>query len=98
MSSELFAKGLKIRTEIWGSEGLDHSKRSMLNLAMISALNRPHKLRALIRGAFNNGLSRQQIAEVFLQVAAYVGVPAAVDSFRLVRETFAEIDMQAAAT
>jgi 4-carboxymuconolactone decarboxylase len=64
----------------------------MLNLAMISALNRPHELKAHIRGALNNGLSRRQIAEIFLQVAIYVGVPAAVDSFRLARETFAEID------
>ena len=64
----------------------------MLNLVMISALNRPHELKAHIRGALNNGLTRQQIAEIFLQVAIYVGVLAAVDSFRIARETFAEID------
>ena len=81
---------------VWGREGLDRAQRSMLNLAMISALNRPHELKAHIRGALNNGLSREQIAEIFLQVAIYAGVPAAVDSFRLARETFAEIDGQAA--
>jgi 4-carboxymuconolactone decarboxylase len=77
---------------VWGRPGLDRSQRSMLNLVMISALNRPHELKAHIRGALNNGLTRQQIAEIFLQVAIYVGVLAAVDSFRIARETFAEID------
>jgi 4-carboxymuconolactone decarboxylase len=64
----------------------------MLNLAMISILNRPHELKAHIRGALNNGLTRKQIAEIFLQVMIYGGVPAAVDSFRLARDVFAEID------
>ena len=64
----------------------------MLNLAMISILNRPHELKAHIRGALTNGVSREQIREIFLQVAIYVGVPAAVDSFRIARETFAEVD------
>ncbi|HTB65873.1 MAG TPA: carboxymuconolactone decarboxylase family protein [Steroidobacteraceae bacterium] len=124
MSSELFDKGLKIRTEVlgeayvkkalagmddfnkplqelvteycwgavWGREGLKRNERSMLNLAMISILNRPHELKAHIRGALTNGVTREQICEVFLQVAVYAGVPAAVDSFRIARETFAEID------
>jgi 4-carboxymuconolactone decarboxylase len=64
----------------------------MLNLAMISILNRPHELRAHIRGALTNGVSKEEIAEVFLQVAIYAGVPAAVDSFRIARELFAEMD------
>ena len=59
---------------------------------MISALNRPHELKAHIRGALNNGVSREKIREVLLQVGIYVGIPAAVDSFRIARETFAEID------
>ena len=77
---------------VWGREGLDKSQRSMINLAMISTLNRPHELKAHIRGALNNGLSRAQISEVFLQVMIYAGVPAAVDSFRLAREVFSEMD------
>jgi len=77
---------------VWGREGLKRSERSMINLAMISILNRPHELKAHIRGAITNGLSREQIREVLLQVAIYAGVPAAVDSFRIARETFAEID------
>ena len=77
--------------EIWGRPGLDRKTRSMLNLAMISALNRPHEVKAHVRGAINNGLTKQDIQEVFLQVAIYCGVPAAVDSFRIARETFKEM-------
>ncbi|HTR34422.1 MAG TPA: 4-carboxymuconolactone decarboxylase [Bryobacteraceae bacterium] len=77
--------------EIWGRPGLDKKTRSMLNLAMISALNRPHEVKAHVRGAINNGLTKQDIQEVFLQVAIYCGVPAAVDSFRIARETFKEM-------
>ena len=75
-----------------GAPGLKRSERSLLNLAMISALNRPHELKAHIRGALTNGVTREQICEVLLQVAIYAGVPAAVDSFRIARETFAEMD------
>jgi 4-carboxymuconolactone decarboxylase len=77
---------------VWGREGLPRKTRSMLNLAMISILNRPHELRAHIRGALTNGVSKAEITEVFLQVAIYAGVPAAVDSFRIARELFAEMD------
>lgn len=77
--------------EIWGRPGLDRKTRSMLNLAMISALNRPHEIKAHVKGAINNGLTKADIQEVFLQVAIYCGVPAAVDSFRLAREVFAEM-------
>ena len=78
--------------EVWGRPGLERRTRSFLNLAMIAALNRPHELKLHIRGALNNGLSREDIAEVFLQVAIYCGVPAAIDSFRVAREVFEEID------
>ncbi len=77
---------------VWGREGLDRKTRSFLNLAMLSALNRPHEIEVHVRGALNNGLTRQEICEVFLQVAIYCGVPAAVDSFRVARRVFAEID------
>lgn len=78
--------------EIWGRPELDRRTRSFLNLAMISALNRPHELKLHVKGALNNGLSRADIREVFLQVAIYCGVPAAIDSFRVAREAFEEID------
>jgi 4-carboxymuconolactone decarboxylase len=77
--------------EIWGRPGLDRKVRSMLNLAMLSALNRPHEIKAHVRGALANGLTKDDIKEVFLQVAIYCGVPAAVDSFRLAKEVFKEL-------
>ncbi len=77
--------------EIWGRPGLNRKMRSMLNLAMLSALNRPHEIKAHVRGALANGVTKGEITEVFLQVAIYCGVPAAVDSFRLAREVFKEM-------
>ena len=77
--------------EIWGRPGLDRKTRSLINLAMISALNRPHEVRMHIKGALNNGLTKDDIKEVFLQVAIYCGVPAAVDSFRTAQEVFKEL-------
>ena len=74
----------------WGREGLTRKERSMLNLAMISILNRPHELKLHIRGALTNGLTKDQIREIFMQVAIYAGVPAGVDAFRQAREVFAE--------
>ena len=77
---------------VWGREELSHKTRSMLNLAMISILNRPHELKAHIKGALTNGVSRDEIREIFMQVAIYAGVPAGVDSFRIAREVSAELD------
>ena len=76
--------------EVWGRPGLDKKTRSLLNLAMLSALNRPHEIKLHVRGALANGVTRDEIKEVFLQVAIYCGVPAAVDSFRIAREAFKE--------
>jgi 4-carboxymuconolactone decarboxylase len=81
---------------VWGREGLSKKTRSMLNLAMISALNRPHELKLHIAGALKNGVTRDEIREIFMQVAIYVGVPAGVDSFRQAREVFAELDRKQA--
>ena len=77
--------------EIWGRPGLDKKTRSIINLAMISALNRPHEVKMHVKGAINNGLTKDEIKEVFLQVAIYCGVPAGVDSFRIAREVFKEM-------
>jgi 4-carboxymuconolactone decarboxylase len=76
--------------DIWNRPGLDRKTRSMLNLAMLSALGKEHELKLHINGALNNGLSKEQIREVFLQVAIYCGVPAAVVSFRCAKEVFKE--------
>ena len=77
---------------VWGREGLPKKTRSLLNLAMISALNRPHELKMHVAGALRNGVTRDEIREVFMAVAIYCGVPAGVDSFRVAREVFAEMD------
>src|ERR1044071_7246411 len=77
---------------VWGREELPRKTRSMLNIAMISILNRPHELRAHLKGALTNGVTREEIREILMQVAIYGGMPAAVDSFRIAREVFAEID------
>ncbi len=79
--------------DIWNRPGLERRTRSLLNLAMITALNRPHELKLHVRGAINNGVSRDEIREVFLQAAIYCGVPAAIDSFRAAREVFKEMDI-----
>ncbi len=77
---------------VWGRDGLTRKTRSMLNLAMTSVLNRPRELRTHIKGALTNGVTREEIREIFLQVAIYAGAPAAVDSFRTAGEVFAELD------
>jgi 4-carboxymuconolactone decarboxylase len=71
---------------VWGRETLDHKTRSMLNIAMIAALNRPHELRLHVHGALRNGVTQEEIREILLQVTIYAGVPAGVDSFRIARE------------
>jgi len=77
--------------EVWGRPGLDRKTRSMLNLAMLAALNRPHEIKLHVRGALTNGVTKDEIKEIFLQVAIYCGVPAGVDSFRIAREVFKEM-------
>ncbi len=77
---------------VWGREGLPKKTRSIINLAMISALNRPHELKIHVKGALKNGVTKEEIREVFMQVAIYCGVPAGVDSFRIAREAFAEVE------
>jgi len=79
--------------EVWNRPGLDRRTRSFLNLAMITALNRPHELKLHVRGAINNGLTKEEIKEVFLQAAIYCGVPAAIDSFRVAGEVFKEMNI-----
>jgi 4-carboxymuconolactone decarboxylase len=77
--------------EIWNRPGIDRRSRSILNLGMIAALNRPHELKLHVRGAINNGLTKDELKEIFLQIGVYCGVPAAMDSFRIAREVFKEM-------
>lgn len=78
--------------EIWNRPGLSRRDRSLLNLGMISALNRPHELKAHVRGAVTNGVSRDELTEIFLQVAIYCGVPAAIDAFRTAQGVLDEME------
>ena len=76
---------------VWARPGLTRKNRSLINLAMLTALNRPHEIEIHIRAALNNGLTKDEIREVFLQTAIYCGVPAAIDSFRIAKKIFAEV-------
>ncbi len=80
--------------DVWNREGLSRQQRSMINLAMLTALNRPHEIKVHVRGAINNGLSKEEIREIFLQTAIYCGVPAAIDSFRIAKSVFAEMEAE----
>ncbi|UFJ40892.1 4-carboxymuconolactone decarboxylase [Brevibacillus humidisoli] len=80
--------------EVWSRPGLSRKSRSMINLAMLTALNRPHELKLHVRGAIQNGLTKEEIREVLLQTAIYCGVPAAIDSFRLAQEVFHDLDIE----
>ncbi|WP_237392245.1 carboxymuconolactone decarboxylase family protein [Aurantiacibacter rhizosphaerae] len=80
----------------WGRDGLPLRDRSLINLAMIAVLGRENELKIHIRGALNNGLSKEEIREVLLQVGIYAGIPAAVDSFRIANEAFAQIETEEA--
>lgn len=75
---------------IWNRPGLDRKTRSMLNIAMLTALNRPHELRLHVKGAIRNGVTKDEIREILLQTAIYCGVPAAIDGFRTAKEALAE--------
>jgi 4-carboxymuconolactone decarboxylase len=78
--------------EVWTRPGLDKKTRSMLNLAMLTALNRPNEVRLHVRGAINNGVTKAEIQEVLLQTCIYCGVPAALESFRIASEVIKEMD------
>ena len=77
---------------IWTRPGLPRKTRSLLNIAMLVIMNRQHELKLHIRSSFTNGVTKDEIKEVLLQVSAYAGVPAGIDGFRLAREAFAEMD------
>jgi 4-carboxymuconolactone decarboxylase len=74
----------------WTREGLSLKTRSMLNLAMLTALNRPHELRIHLRGAIRNGVTKEEMREIFLQCGVYCGAPAALESFKIAKEVLAE--------
>lgn len=77
--------------EIWTRPGLDRKTRSLLNLTMLTALNRMHELAVHVRGAVTNGATDEEIQEALLQTAIYCGVPAALESFRVAEQVLKEV-------
>jgi 4-carboxymuconolactone decarboxylase len=77
---------------VWTRPGLARKTRSLLNLGMLAALNRPHELRLHLKAALGNGVTRDEIKEVFLQVGIYCGIPASLDAFKQATEVFKEVD------
>jgi 4-carboxymuconolactone decarboxylase len=77
---------------VWTRPGLARKTRSLLNLAMLAALNRPNELRLHLKAALGNGVTREEVKEVFLQVGIYCGIPASLDAFKTGAEVFKEID------
>ena len=82
--------------EVWGRPGLERRLRSVLNLGMTMALNRPNEFKTHARGALNNGLSREEVVEIVMQGAIYCGAPASLDAMRIVQSLFDELDLEAA--
>lgn len=78
--------------DVWDRPGLDRRSRSLLNLALMTAMNRPAELKIHVRAALNNGVSREELSEVFLHCALYCGIPAASESVRVAKQLFAELD------
>ncbi len=76
--------------EVWARPGLPRKTRSLITLSMLAALNRPDELKIHIHGALNIGTTKEELTEVFLQVAIYCGIPAAWAGFRLAKEVFEE--------
>ena len=75
---------------LWTRPGVDRRTRSIVNLSMISVLNRPHELKLHVKAALKNGLTKDEIKEIFLQVAIYCGIPASLDAFKTASGVFKE--------
>jgi 4-carboxymuconolactone decarboxylase len=80
--------------EVWSRPGLGRRERSLVNLGMLTALNRPHELRVHVRGALRNGCTRDEIAEVLLQASIYAGVAAGLDAFRVAEAAFEDVERE----
>ena len=96
-ASEFMVDFQKLVTEqawgtVWTRPGLARKTRSMLNIAMLACLNRPNELKLHLRGALTNGVSRDEIKEVLLQVCIYAGIPAGLDAFKVADAMLKEID------
>ena len=101
-----FSEGMQdyVTTHAWGAvwarrdaDGewtLPKKTRSIMNLAMLAAINRPHELEIHLRGAINNGVTKKEMLEIFLHVATYAGAPALLDGIRIARKVWAAHDAE----
>ena len=83
---------------VWGRPGLSRKTRSLLNLAMLTALGREEEFKLHARAALRNGVTREEIQEVLLQAMIYCGVPAANSAFKQAREVFAQMEREEGAS
>jgi 4-carboxymuconolactone decarboxylase len=74
----------------WGRPGLEKKTRSMLNLVMLTALNRPAEIKLHVKGALNNGVTVDEIKEVLLHATVYCGIPAGLDAFKVANQVLEE--------
>jgi 4-carboxymuconolactone decarboxylase len=79
---------------VWTREGLELRDRSLINLAMLTVLNRGHEMGVHVRGAVTNGVTKSEIQEVLMQAAIYAGVPASLESFRIAEETLTSLEAE----
>ncbi|MCD2192157.1 carboxymuconolactone decarboxylase family protein [Actinomycetospora endophytica] len=81
--------------DVWGRPGLDRRTRSLLNLVMLTALNRPHELAVHVRGAITNGATVEEIQETLLHATVYCGAPAGLEAFRIAEKVLSELETEA---
>lgn len=75
---------------LWSRPGLDHRTRALINIGMLTAMGRTEEVKIYLRAAPNVGVTRDDVREVLMQAAVYCGIPAALDSFRVAEQVFAE--------
>jgi len=76
----------------WGNETLNRQQRSLLNLGMIAALNRMEEWELHFKGAITNGITREELKAILLQISVYCGIPTGVECFRIAQKIFTELD------
>lgn len=84
--------------EVWGDDAITHKTRSMLNIAMLSVMNRAHEFKLHVRGALRNGVTTDEIQAILMQVAIYGGVPASLEAFRIASEAIKAYEAEVAET
>ncbi len=79
---------------IWSRPGLPRKTRSLLNIGLLAAFNRQHEFKLHVKRSFGNGVTKDEIKEVLLQIACYAGVPAGIEAFRWARDAMAELEQE----